>query len=87
MQEDKQEFYSMMSAIMPLAKTPMEPSGASSLRNYARQLERSINSFAPWMKKTRHGGRRGPKSGEIVVVLDVGESSNDPLYKGAKITS
>jgi hypothetical protein len=77
----------MLASIMPLAKTPMDQSGASSLRNHGRQLERSISAIAPWVKRTKRGGSRGPKSGEIVVVLDAGESSNDPLYKGAKVTS
>lgn len=85
-QEDKQEYYARMMALMSLARTPMDEKGASSMRQYANRVERSIESIAPWTKKQR--SRRvhpNAKLGEVVVILDAGDPVKDPLFKGAKI--
>lgn len=77
----------MLAAIMPLASSPMSEKGASQLKNHARQVQRTIESFAPWRRRKIAGRRKGEPlaSGEVVVVLEPGETANHPLYEGAKI--
>jgi hypothetical protein len=61
------------------------------MQRYAKQVERSLDSAIPWKRKApgrsemeRLRGR--VKSGEVVVFLDEGESPDDPMFKGAKIS-
>lgn len=86
-QEDKIEHYRVTMALMPLARSPMDKKGASGLADYQKKLERMLNAAVPWQKRAsgRRESLRGKvKPGEVVVILERGESANDPLYSDAR---
>lgn len=88
-QEDKYQHYQIMSMMFPMARTPMDAKGSRAMQKYSKQVDEVLLSLAPWLKpkkargSIRHHGKI--KSGEVVVVLDSGETADDPLYKNAKI--
>jgi len=76
----------MLVSIMPMARTPMDKKAGSAMRSYTKKLERAIRDMTPWRRPMIGLGLRGRiAEGEMVVVLDSDESSDDPLYRGAKI--
>jgi hypothetical protein len=89
-QEDKVEQYKILMAVAPMARTPMDKKGAGALRKYIDKLNANLRNALPWLKKEPVSGRLAylrekVKPGEVVVILDDGESKNDPLFEGAKI--
>jgi hypothetical protein len=74
--------------MFPLARTPMDDGSAEALTRHSRNLEKAIDDMTPWVENRsrirRMRGRITP--GEVVVILDGGESPTDPLYVDAKIT-
>ncbi len=87
-QEDKKESFTMLTSIMPLAKTPMDEKGARALADYAKSVQKMLNGLTPWEKDKglpTLGLRGKVKSGEIVVIPDGTVGPNDPLFKDAKV--
>jgi hypothetical protein len=87
--EDKQQYYSFLAMIMPLAKSPFSREEASKLKNYAKDIEKYILKLTPWKTKTSGMRERlkklGVKPGEVAVLLGPGEPANLDLYKGARV--
>jgi hypothetical protein len=77
----------MLVSIAPLARTPMDKRGSSSLRDYGRKLERVLESWTPWRKRSQVRARqKGLKSGELRVILGPGESDlAKTLFKDSKV--
>lgn len=78
-------------ALMPLARTIMDKKVAQATEAYTKKIERMFDSMVPWQKKQagrrlRESLRGKVKPGEVVVILEAGESMSDPLFSGAKIT-
>lgn len=74
---------------MPLARTAFDKDGGRALQQYGKKIDRMLDRMTPWRK--RRGWARGltkgkVEPGEIVVMLDEGDSPNDPLFKDAKTT-
>ncbi len=87
-QEDKKEAFTILTAIVPLAKTPMDEKGAKALGDYSNSVQKMLDNLTPWQKKESLPtlGLRGKvKSGEIVVIPDGTVGPNDPLFKDAKV--
>ncbi len=90
-QEEKKEHYLLLMALAPLARTPMDEKSGRSLQDYARQVEKMIDSLAPWtvQDKIRDGLtrklRKKVASGTVVVITEASDSPNDPLFTGATI--
>lgn len=83
-QEDKKDHYSILMALMPLARMPQDKDSARSMQRYTTDIERMIRSLAPWQGVP--GGRALKEkvgSGNVMVRLDTGDDPNDPLYKDA----
>lgn len=89
--EDRQFHYKVLSRLMPLAKTPMSEKGSSAMRRYEKDVEKMLDGLTPWRKslsmRRRNLESMGVKPGEVVVILDSGDSASNPLYKDAKISS
>lgn len=89
-QEDKNYHYNMLINIAPLSRTPMDKDGGKSLNKYAKTLRNLVDQLTPWKKPAGGLGLREKlrgkvKPGEIVILLDEGESSiNNPLFEGVK---
>ncbi len=85
-QEDKKELFVILSALVPLARTPMDESGARWMTQYGKSVEKMLDSLTPWDNQARmRDVRRKVKSGEIVVIPDGSESPTDPLLKDARV--
>jgi len=80
----------MLTNIAPLARTAMDKQGGRALADYSKKIDRMLDKYTPWRKKRgwarglTHGKNVEP--GEVMVLLDAGDSPNDPLFKGAKTT-
>jgi hypothetical protein len=86
-QEDKAALYRMMLNVAPAARTPMDKRSAQGMQSYIKKLFRAIEDIVPWTRSNKMGDLHGKvKPGEIRVILDEGESSKDPLFKGAKVS-
>ena len=88
-QEDKYQYYQIMSLMFPMSRTPQDKKGARSMQKYMQQINDVLLELVPWMKK-KHGrpmrSYHGKvKPGEVVVILDSGETADLDLYKNAKI--
>ena len=84
--EDKQQEYNFQYLVAPLARTPMTKEGAQSTKRYSDNLKRVIENLTPWRKSDlRARLQKKGKRGQVVVMLDAGESANHPLYKDAQI--
>lgn len=65
----------------------MDAKGGRSLEKYAKKLHGLVEKMTPWRKKAgslRKSMQGKVKPGEVVVLLDDGDTSALPLYKGAK---
>lgn len=78
----------MMVSLLPLARTPMDKTVGSSMRRYERKLLQELDKLTPWRSKARRMEHlRGKvEPGKVVVILEGGESSDNPLYAGATVT-
>ena len=80
----------MYLSIVPAARTAMDKKTGKSLGDYVKKLNKQLASALPWIKSqagSNLAGLRGKvKSGEVVVMLDAGETKNHPLYEDAKIS-
>lgn len=80
----------MLVNIAPLSRTPMDKDSGRALDRYSKQLRRLIDRLTPWKKSASGLGLREKlrgkvKPGEIVILLDEGESSiNNPLFEGVR---
>lgn len=85
--EDKVEYYRVLAAVLPMARTPMDRKGASALKKYQKQIDKSLDAMVPWLRASnRLGGLRGKvKPGEAVVMLDGSDVMDQDLYKDAHI--
>lgn len=87
--EDKAEYYRMMMQMFPLARTPMDKKGGSSLESYHKSLQKAIDSMTPWSKRQHNrlaGLRSQLKSGEAMVILGKGERAEQlPILPGMKV--
>ncbi len=87
-QEDKKESFTILTSIVPLAKTPQDEKSARAMADYAKSVQKMLDNLTPWQKKDglpTLGLRGKVKSGEIVVIPDGTVSANDPLFKDAKV--
>lgn len=84
--EDRQSHYNFLYLIAPLARTPMSKEGGRSTKRYADNVKSIIESLTPWRKSAlRRDMKKKGSKGQVMVMLDQGESANHPLYKDAKI--
>ena len=79
----------MMLNLAPVHRSAMDKEGGRAINKYTKKVEKMLDGITPWRK--RRGWARGlakgqVKPGEVVVVLDEGDSPNDPLFEGAKTT-
>jgi len=79
----------MLFALMPLAQTPWDKKHSSAQQKHSNRLQKSIESLAPWQYGIRSRSklahlRDKVKPGEVVVMLDAGDSVDLALYKDAK---
>lgn len=89
--EGLQRELQVTTSIIPLARTPADKKSAHGMKKYTKDVAKMIEGIAPWVKRQHYKRRRAMlkhnvKPGEIVVILDGGESSNIPLFKDAKIS-
>lgn len=68
----------------------MDKEGVRAMKKYSEDVEKTLDSLAPWLKRKKASRRLGAfggklKPGEAAVMLDGGESANNPLFKNAKI--
>jgi hypothetical protein len=64
----------------------MDEKSGRSMKDYARKLDKSFDQMVPWQRDSRRlAHMRGKvKSGEVVVLLEDGDTSKNPLFKDAK---
>lgn len=88
-QEDRREHYEWMMSLMPLGRTPMSEEGARALKNYARDIQRSLKSLTPWDVEDSYRKALKEKvgSGNVKVFLDAGEHGlvDHPSFKDAEV--
>jgi len=52
--EDRNTYWQMMTAVLPVARTPMDKKGGKALQRYTKQLRLALEkSFAPWINQRR----------------------------------
>lgn len=52
--EDRNTYWQMMVAVLPIARTPMDKKFGKSLQRYAKDLRKAIEkTFAPWIEQRR----------------------------------
>lgn len=78
----------LLSSLFPLAQTPMSREAGSAMQKYQREITKSIDAIAPWIKRERglvsDAIRKKVGSGNVAVMLDSGESPDLEIYKDAK---
>jgi hypothetical protein len=79
----------MLLNLAPAHRTAMDKEGGRALSKYTKSLEKVLSNITPWRK--RRGWARGLakgklEPGEVMVVLDEGDTPRDPLYKDANTT-
>jgi hypothetical protein len=85
--EDKRQHYTIMGMLMPLARSPMDKKSGKALQQYQKDVERMLSRLTPWIKGTLSRRRlqaMGVEPGTVKVILEGGDSADDPLYKGAE---
>jgi hypothetical protein len=74
---------------MPLARSPMSKSGGREMTKYQKSVNAQLDSLTPWINSRKYNRERlkrmGVKEGEVVVLLDPGDSKDDPLFKDSKV--
>ena len=82
---------SLLSMLIPMARTPMDKKSARGMQTYAKSVQKSLDSIAPWSGNSRYRNRKrafekkGIKPGEMVVVSGPGERTDIALFEGMKV--
>lgn len=87
--EIRQENFSMLANLVPLAQTPQSREGVSAMKRLSRQIQNMVQRIAPWTKSERDGLvsaelRKKIGSGNVVVMLESGERADLDIYKEAE---
>ena len=84
--EDMQSKYNFEFIMAPLARTPMSKEGVQATKRYSDNVKKVIENLTPWRKSDlRNKFKKKGKRGQVVVMLDAGETADHPLYKDATI--
>lgn len=85
--EDEVNKYRMLMSIAPMARTPMDKKSSSAMNNYAKKLDKQLDSLVPWQSRVATlGGLKGKvEEGKVTVLLDSDEIVDATLFKDASI--
>lgn len=74
--------------LLPVGRTPMDEKSGRSMKSYVKDLGKMLDRLTPWRSGARRlANLRGKvKPGEVVVMLDDGDTPNSPVFKDAKIS-
>lgn len=89
-QEDRIERYQVMAMIAPISRSIQDAKGARWMKDYTNSVDKTLREALPWkgqqrsskLANLRASGKIKP--GEVVVMLEAGESGNNPLFADAR---
>ena len=89
--EDKREYYETMLAFFPIARTPQDRKSSSSLNTHYRNVVKSLKRMTPWVNRRERrrelAQHRKLEPGKLSVILEPGETRDNPIFKDAKIVN
>jgi hypothetical protein len=86
--EDQADHYSILMSLLPLARTPMDKKSGDAMKKYSSNVIKMLDGLTPWRSKRlrERAIPRGAHDGKVVVILEPGEGSDNPLYANATVT-
>lgn len=87
-QQDKRDYFLMVSQLLPIARTPMDKESGRSSNKYMKDIRKALYGLTPWDAAggaIRAAYQDKVKSGSVMVVLDEPTQNTIPIFKDAQV--